>query len=224
MKKFLLFAIAFLPLALLAQTDSKQTKVSQPDDKYLTNFNKALINLDSSWMNPVKMRETINMFERLAAYKKDDWLPLYYQGLGLVQLSWSSDAKERPTILDAAEKVIKAAQALSPDNSELVALEGYFYQAKIMINPMTNGQIYGPKSAMTLQVAAKLDPTNPRPEYLLGQNIYFTPEQWGGGMERARPHLEKAAELFKAFQPKGEFYPNWGEVPNRMILEGKMKN
>ena len=212
---FALFTLGFMTNTLVAQD-------ARTEEKYTSNLRKALVNLDSAWMNPAKMRETANQFERLGNFKKEEWIPRYYQALCLVQLSWSADAKERPTILETADKVIKSAMELSKDNSELVSLEGYMYQAMIMINPMTNGAIYAPKSAATLQKAMVLDPNNPRPHYLLGQNTYFTPEMWGGGMEKARPHLEKAVELFAAFKPASEFHPNWGEVPCKMILEGKM--
>jgi hypothetical protein len=105
-----------------------------------------------------------------------------------------------------------------------VALEGYMYQAMILINVMTNGAIYAPKSAATLQKAMALDPTNPRPHYLMGQNIYFTPPQWGGGAEKAKPHLEKAKALFATFTPASDRHPNWGGVVCDMLLEGKIKN
>jgi hypothetical protein len=215
------FLLVFLSLFGFAATTQAQDRATE---KYLANFRKAMVNLDSSWINPTKMRETANQFERLANFKKEDWQPRYYHALCLIQLSWSVDAKEREGILKAADNAIKMAAEVSKDNSEIVSLEGYMYQAMIMINPMTNGAIYGPKSAITLQKAMELDPKNPRPHYLLGQNLYFTPAQWGGGMERAKPHLEKAMELYKAAKEAhaGEFDPNWGEVPCQMILEGKM--
>ena len=197
--------------------------VAGPDEKYIANFKKTLLNLDSSWADPTRMRETANQFERLANYKKSDWLPRYYHALCLIQYSWSADAKERETILKAAETSIQTGMTLSPDSSEMVALEGYLYQAMIMINPMANGAIYGPKSAITLQRAAAINPNNPRPPYLLGQNIYFTPDMWGGGMDKARPHLEKAKALFETFKPASDLHPNWGKVVCEMILDGKLK-
>ena len=219
MKKLIL-----LSLALCGLLHSAAAQTTAPtDEKYIASFKKALLNLDSSWANPPRMRETANQFERLANYKKTDWLPRYYHALCLIQYSWSADAKERETILKAAETSIQTGMTLSPDSSEMVALEGYLYQAMIMINPMANGAIYGPKSAMTLQKAALLDPANPRPPYLLGQNIYFTPDMWGGGMDKARPHLEKAKKLFDSFKPASELHPNWGKVVCEMILDGKIK-
>jgi hypothetical protein len=221
MQKSLFFIAVFTLMGFLSDSVRAQDAATE---KYVANFRKAMIDLDSSWANPVKMRETANRFERLANFKKDDWQPRYYHALCLVQLSWSVDAKEREATLKAADASIKIAADISKDNSEIVALEGYMYQAMIMINPMANGAIYGPKSGMTLQKAMELDPKNPRPHYLLGQNLYFTPEMWGGGMERAKPHLEKAIALYAAAKgvSAGEFAPNWGEEPCQMILDGKM--
>ena len=218
MKKLTLFF--FLLLAAFSHVAAQTTA----DEKYAAGFKKAMLNLDSSWVNPPRMRETANQFERLANFKKTEWLPRYYHAFCLIQYSWSADAKEREAILKAAETSIQTGMGLSPDSTEMVTLEGYLYQATIMINPMVNGPVYGPKSAITLQKAAALDPDNPRPHYLIGQNLYFTPEMWGGGMEKARPHLEKAKALFLVFKPESEFHPNWGQVVCEMILDGRLKN
>ncbi len=220
MKKLFLFGITFCGLLTFA---AAQTSPAPADEKYAAGFKKALVQLDSSWTSPARMRETANQFERLANYKKTDWLPRYYHALCLIQFSWSAEPKDREAALKAAEASIRTGMTLSPDSCELTALEGYLYQAMILINPMANGPVYGPKSNITLQRAALLDPANPRPPYLLGQNLFFTPEMYGGGMEKARPHLEKAKALFATYKPASELHPNWGQVICDMILEGKIK-
>jgi hypothetical protein len=208
-------------LLLLAISFTQVQAQDATTDKYVLQFRKAMVNLDSSWTSPVKMRETANQFERLANYKKTDWTPFYYQALCLIQLSYMGDNESREATLKAAETAIKSANELSKDNSEIIALEGYLYYAMILINPMANGATYSAKGTNTLQKAMSMDANNPRPHYLVGQNLYFTPAQWGGGMERARPHLEKAKALFSQFKPASEFAPNWGGVVCNMILEGK---
>ena len=220
MKKITLLCLI---LCGLWQFAAAQNAAAPTDEKYVAGFKKALVQLDSSWASPARMRETANQFERLANYKKTDWLPRYYHALCLIQFSWSAEPKEREAALKAAETSIQTGMTLTPDSSEMVALEGLLYQAKIMINPMANGPVYGPKSNITLQRAALLNPANPRPPYLLGQNLFFTPEMYGGGMEKARPHLEKAKALFASFKPASELHPNWGQVICDMILEGKIK-
>jgi hypothetical protein len=226
MKKAILILLAILNTFLfnIPRAAAQNGATAATDEKYVANFRKAMANLDSAWSNPAKLRETANQFERLANYKKDDWLPRYYQALCLIQQSWTaSNAAERETMLKGAETAIQTAAGVSKDNSEIVSLEGYLYQAMIMVNPMSNGAIYGPKSATTLQKAMQLDDKNPRPHYLLGQNIYHTPEMWGGGVEKAKPHLEKAKELFATFKPVSEFHPDWGAYINDMLLSGKMQ-
>lgn len=223
LKKLFLSFLAIVAIVFAQNTNLQaQDDAAKKQEKYVANFRKAMTNLDSAWVSPAKMRDVSNQFERLANFKKDDWLPRYYHGLCQVYLSWMTDAKEREALLKSAQTSVKLADSLSANNSEIVALEGYMYQAMIMINPMVNGAVYGPKSAMTLQKAMQLDANNPRPHYLLGQNLWFTPPMWGGGPDKGRPHLEKAKELFEKFKPANEFSPNWGAIPCNMILEGKM--
>lgn len=217
-----LLTIAVLLTASIFVTPCLNAQNGAEVDKYTLNFRKTMLNLDSSWANMVKMRETANQFERLANFKKDDWLPRYYHALCLIQQSWTATAQDRQAQLKAAEASIKAADALSPNNSEIVTLEGYLYQAMVLIDPMTTGPVYVPKSMATMQKAMQLDPANPRPAYLLGQNTYFTPDQWGGGVEKAKPNLLKAKALFDTFVPASEFHPNWGKVVCEMILDGKL--
>jgi len=40
--------------------------------------------------------------------------------------------------------------------------------------------------------------------------VFNTPEQFGGGKEKAKPMLEKALSLFNAENPK-PLYPRWGK-------------
>lgn len=213
MKRLFLSLLAFtLVFSAVAQNNTN-------DDKFTANMRKAMVLLDSSWVSFAKSQEAANLFERLADYKKDDWRPRYYQALCLINLSWGAEGDKRKLILETAQKALETAKGISPNNSELVTLEGYMYQSMIMINVMTNGQIYGPKATQALQTAMQLDPNNPRPHYLLGQNLMYTPPQWGGGKDAAMPHIQKAAELFDLFKPADEFAPDWGKEGNARLLK-----
>lgn len=57
----------------------------------------------------------------------------------------------------------------------------------IMVNPQQYGHTNSTKATMILTEAQKLNPNNPRAAFLLTQNIYYTPEQFGGGKEIALP-------------------------------------
>ena len=60
------------------------------------------------------------------------------------------------------------------------------------------------------ELAKKHDPDNPRLYLVDGMNSYYTPEMFGGGVDKAQPLFEKSYELFKTYKPVDETYPNWG--------------
>jgi hypothetical protein len=63
----------------------------------------------------------------------------------------------------------------------------------------------------------KLDPNNPRLYYLQGMTLFNTPEQFGGGKDKAKPVFEKSVALFKTAQSK-ELYPDWGKDQAEQML------
>ena len=65
----------------------------------------------------------------------------------------------------------------------------------------------------------KLDTLNPRPEYLQGVSLYYTPEQFGGGSAAAKPLLEKSLTKFNLFEPDNDLMPNWGREMVEQMLE-----
>ena len=69
---------------------------------------------------------------------------------------------------------------------------------------------YGKEADIDLQKAMTLNPDNPRLYYLRGMSIFGTPEQFGGGKEKAKPIFEKAVALYKTEQLK-PLYPHWGQ-------------
>ena len=58
--------------------------------------------------------------------------------------------------------------------------------------------------------AIKLDPNNPRVYVLQAEDLYFTPEQYGGD-KRRRKNVSKSKRTFKTNKPKTALDPNWGE-------------
>ena len=90
---------------------------------------------------------------------------------------------------------------------------------KISVDPQNRGQKLGMKSGMLLGKAMQLDPENPRAYFLKGQGLVYTPEQFGGGKDKAIPVLETAVEKFKKFKPASSIMPNWGEAKCKAALE-----
>lgn len=118
-----------------------------------------------------------------------------------------------------AEEFIGKADALNPENSEIYVLKNMVSGLFIRINPMVNGQKYGPIAGMQLEKAKKLDPENPRAYMQEGATLLFTPPQWGGDKVKAKAMLEMAAAKYETFKPASTIHPNWGKKVNEMFLE-----
>ena len=95
-------------------------------------------------------------------------------------------------IAGKATELIDRADALQPNNSEISCIKSMIASSHMMVNPMQRYQEYGPEAGSYLDAAMQQDPANPRPEYLKGQGLKYTPEHFGGGCETAKPVLHSA--------------------------------
>jgi hypothetical protein len=160
-----------------------------------------------------ELKALANKLERAAAVAPADWLPRYYQAYALLinvfQSKEDSDAKD--ATLDQAEAALAQARQLRGDESELLALQAYLYQARLGISPMLRSAKYSRLVNETVAQAKKLNPANPRP-YLVGaNNVYYTPSIFGGGAEAAKPLYEEAKAKYAAYRPASPLAPNWGQ-------------
>lgn len=209
--KTLLLSIAIL----VATTCFAQT------DKYTAAMKQNMDMLDS-----VKTKEEMlalsNTFERIAKAEKDKWQPYYYAALQQIVRTYhmkGSEVKNIDTELNRADELLAYAEVISPDNSELTCLKSMIATGRMMVDPQERSMIYGPKTTEILKEAIKQNPNNPRAYLLLGQNLFYTPEFFGGGKEKAKPVLEKSVELFKTFKPAGELDPDWGKEMAESLLK-----
>ncbi|MVN77125.1 hypothetical protein GO988_12385 [Hymenobacter sp. HMF4947] len=151
--------------------------------------------------------------ERAATVAPADWLPRYYQAYALLinvfQSKEDGDAKDKT--LDQAEAALAQARQLGGDESELLTLQAYVYQARLGIAPVLRSLKYSRLVNETVAQAKKLNPANPR-AYLVGaNNVYYTPSMFGGGADVAKPLYEEAKAKFAAFRPATALAPSWGE-------------
>ena len=90
--------------------------------------------------------------------------------------------------------------------------------AHMMVDPQNRWQQYGQASSKNIEKAKQLDPTNPRPVYLEGQAKFYTPKEFGGGKDLAKPLFEKALSMFDTFKPESELHPLWGKTTTQYFL------
>ena len=121
-----------------------------------------------------------------------------------------------------AQNYIDKAEALSPNNAEIYILKKMNHGLKMMVNPMERWQTEGQAAQNALAEAKKLDPENPRITIMEAEDLYFTPEQFGGSKAKGIELFKKALEQFKTYKLKSSFDPNWGQgEANYFIAQAK---
>ena len=130
-------------------------------------------------MGEGQLPQAIALFERISKVEKEKWVPDYYLAQNLIWSSFGTEDKtEKMALLEKAKASIATAHEKSPDNSEIVTLEGYLYTAYLAMDPATYGMEYEPKVIGLHQKAIKLNPDNPRAhanliEYNMGKARWF---------------------------------------------------
>ena len=181
----------------------------------------ALVNEVMHTGDAAQLAELAAKLERAGSAAPADWLPRYYRAYALLINVFQSkeDGDVRDKTLDQAEAALAQARKLRGDESELLALQAYIYQARLGISPMLRSMKYSGLVNETVALAKKANPANPRP-YLVGaNNVYYTPSMFGGGADAAKPLYEEGKAKYAAFKPANALAPSWGE---RQLL-GRLK-
>ena len=135
-----------------------------------------------------------------------------------MQAITDSSNTRKDIYLDKAVKFNSVADSLEPNNSEIYTLKGMIAQARMQIDPMNSWQKYGAEANNNFTKAMEMDTLNPRPEYLIGVGLYYTPKQFGGGSTTAKPVLEKSLMKYEQFVPANDLMPKWGREMVEQLL------
>jgi tetratricopeptide (TPR) repeat protein len=155
---------------------------------------------------------TAQHFELMHTNNITQWLPAYYAAYCnlLSGVRGSMDEESKDDRYDTAMKWINKADTLSPNNSEILTLKAYVIFMKMAVYPNKRAMAMIPQSNQLLDKALSLNADNPRAYLLKGQNLYYTPEAFGGSKTQAKEMLMMAKTKFEAEQPKS-FEPRWGK-------------
>lgn len=207
MKKFIPFFISLLMVSTSYAQSEKYMKAMEP-----------LVAAFDTTMNRDELAALANSFERIAAAEKTQWLPFYYAALANVNAGntyamdggFGDKSSDVDPYADKAEKLLNQASDLNKDNSEIWVVKKMLASLRLMGNPMARYQEYGPVAATALETAKKLNPENPRVYLLEGQDLFFTPEQFGGDKVEAKKRFETALTKFQTIKPASSIEPQWG--------------
>ncbi|WP_210517467.1 hypothetical protein [Hymenobacter terricola] len=221
----LLLALAAASFGAAAQSNPTATVTAAPAPApAFTTMMVATIAEQNAATRPADVQANLAKLERAAAAAPTAWEPRYYQARGYLKLGFAGkDDEQKDKLFDQAQTALDQAKKLpGADQAELLILQAYIFQGRIMVAPMTRGMVYSGRVAEALGQAKALAPNNPRLYLLLGNNAFHTPEMFGGGADKAQPLYLKAKELFATFQPATPLSPTWGEKMNDAMLAQTM--
>ncbi|SDQ64899.1 tetratricopeptide repeat protein [Flagellimonas zhangzhouensis] len=166
-----------------------------------------------------KFVDASNLFERIATAEPDNWLPYYYVSQINTVISFGEKDEEKLSKqLAKAKEFIDVANAISPNNPEILIQEALINTAWIAFDGATYGMTMSMKNTQLYQKAMELAPNNPR--------VIFSKAEWDMGSARyfgkdTAPYckdVEKALELFATFKSDTPFYPSWGKERAEQVL------
>jgi tetratricopeptide (TPR) repeat protein len=210
--KYLIMKTIFFSLVMLLSF-----KAMAQSDNYVEEMQKSIVTLDSS-LTTQELQSVAIIFENIADTEKTQWLPYYYAGLAYSRIGWSDPQIDKDANSEKILALCGKAEALEK-NAEIYSLRNMAATQQMMVDPQSRWMSYGHEARGALQKGLELDPNNPRLYYLQAMSVFGTPEQFGGGKEKARPILEKSIELFKAEHVK-PLYPHWGLSAAQGVLSG----
>lgn len=193
-----------------------------------TNFEKAVTDKISKMeqaKTPEDFTAVSNDFARIGDKEKTQWLPYYYAAQASIEkgrnLMRTGKLTELDEIAAEAQTNLDKASDLSKDNAEIFILQKMIHNLKMMVDPQSRFMSEGMLGADALAKAEKLDPENPRISLLKAEDIYYTPEQFGGSKSKGLEMFQKSLDQFKVYQPKTSLDPTWGKGEAEYFLANK---
>ncbi|RZJ50270.1 MAG: hypothetical protein EOO19_03600 [Chryseobacterium sp.] len=170
---------------------------------------------------PEDFQVLANDFQRIAEKEKGKWQPNYYAAFSYIQkgrvLMRENKLQGLDEVADQAQKYVDEAQNVEK-NAEIQLLQKMIYSLKMMVNPMERYMTFGMKATEQINSAEKLDPNNPRIALIKAEDVYFTPEQYGGSQKKGIELFKQALEKFGSYKPKTDLDPNWGKAEAEYFL------
>lgn len=159
-----------------------------------------------------QLQAAVNTFERIGTAEKTKWEPFYYEAFGYVMMSiHAPENAKKDSYLGLAEASMLKAKSIVPNESEVVALEGFIQMMKINIDPASRGQQFSGKAMNTLRKAVDLNSNNPRALALLAQMQFGTAKFFNSATTEACNTADKATEKFATFKSDNPLAPQWGK-------------
>lgn len=154
-------------------------------------------------------------FERILQLKKNEWMVNYWMAYCDLMIAWSymgekPDNANIKKYTESCIELLNKSTDMKDDFGDAWVLK-YSAQSNRWQYEMDKMNDIIAKSTEAKETAKKIEPSNPRLYLTEGFITFYTPENFGGGVDNAIPLFEKSWENFQTYTPKDETYPNWGK-------------
>lgn len=181
------------------------------DPAYDAAMEKSLVQLQEA-KSIADLQSTANSFNRISNIVSSDWLSKYYQVQCYVLMSFrEEDQNKKDVYLDKGEELLVVLLELENDNSEVFALQSFWYTARLSVDPATRGQEYMALSGAAYKKALALNPTNPRALYLQLSNEVGMANFFGEDISNYCDRIISLLHNWDAYNKTEKFYPVWGK-------------
>ena len=176
----------------------------------------------STCKNAADFQALGNKFQMIADVEKAEWLPVYYQSYCYIIMSFlePTDAAKKDSYLDVAEKSIAKLIELVPNESEVYALQSFYFIGRLVVNPMERGQEFSGLSGQAVGKSLAIDPANPRAKLLKLQGDIGAAPYMGLDPKSFCPQAKELLANWDNFKPKSPLHPNWGKDQVAGIVKG----
>jgi len=163
--------------------------------------------------NSVEEYQTIaNAFHRIAEAEKTKWEPYYYEAFAYVMIAnRETEGAKKDNALDLALQATEKAKGILPNESEIVAMEGFIHMIRVTVDPASRGQQYSGMAFQNFNKAVSMNPENPRALILQAQMEYGTAQFFGSATTEACATATKALQKFEMAVSENVLAPAWGK-------------
>lgn len=163
-----------------------------------------------------ELQKSANAFQRIASMNPEEWLPDYYAAWAYANMGFRTEgaAKEKDAFFRQAKIHADKAAKISPNNSEIVAIQGFITMGELSVDPMTRGQHLSAEAMQTFGKAISINRENPRALMMMAQMEWGMAQFFGQGPEKACGLLNSSISLFEkeaATIPADSILPTWGK-------------
>ncbi len=206
MKKYSLAIIVLMLISMTTQAFNEAYEKAMQKEMKLMKVAKS----------PEELQKVANGFSRISEMMPEEWLPDYYAAFALANAGFRSQEgpSTKDLLFDQAKKHADKAAKKSPNNSEIVAIQGYITMGELSVDPNSRGQHLSGQAMQAFGKAIDLNRQNPRAIILMAQMELGMAQFFGQGPEKACGLVNSSLELFEkeaATKDENSFHPSWGK-------------